>query len=153
MIEMIINQLQSFSIKDKGNVISQNWAPNLDEYCQEEGIDNISIEDEKPQQKDGEDKKEEEGSKGGNLSDNSCKRGIITNSDERIRVHKQIIEGKVTRNQQKATIKNIEVEKPQGRKDIRDPDKGIIGLEETGDQNNNLSESESEVILTKNSGK
>ena len=50
MIEMIINQLQSFSIKDKGNVISQNWAPNLDEYCQEEGIDNISIEDEKPQQ-------------------------------------------------------------------------------------------------------
>jgi hypothetical protein len=58
-----------------------------------------------------------------------------------------------TKDSSEVDNENGELEKLQGRKDIRDPDKGNRGLEETGDQYKNKSESESEVILTKNSGK
>jgi hypothetical protein len=66
------------------------------------GIDNISSEDEEPQQKEGkEGRKKGEDSESGNLSD--C--------DQAIRVHKHIAEEKVTRKQQKAMVKNVEIEK------------------------------------------
>jgi hypothetical protein len=99
---MIINQIRTFTPKDKENIIPQIWVCNPDEHCQVKGIGNISSEDEEPQQKEGkEGKKKGEDSENGNLSD--C--------DQAVRVHKHIVEEKVTRKQQKAIVKNVEVEK------------------------------------------
>jgi capsular polysaccharide biosynthesis protein len=55
--EMLINQIQTFTTKDKGNIIAQSWIHNLDEHCHVEESDKISPEIEELQLKDG---KEEE---------------------------------------------------------------------------------------------
>jgi hypothetical protein len=47
--EMIINQIRTFTSKDKENIIPQSWVCNPDEHGQVKGIDNISSEDEEPQ--------------------------------------------------------------------------------------------------------
>jgi hypothetical protein len=102
--EMMINQIQTFTTKDKGDIIAQNWIQNLDEHCQIEGIDNISPEVEELQLKDGKEGKEKEDSESENLSDSDC------DCDQTVGIHENIIEGKVIRKQREAIVKNVEVE-------------------------------------------
>jgi translation initiation factor RLI1 len=40
--EMIINQIQTFTTKDKENIIPQSWVCNPDEHCQVKGMRNHS---------------------------------------------------------------------------------------------------------------
>jgi hypothetical protein len=102
----MINQILAFITEDKGNIIAQTWVNNLDEHCQGKGTKNIDPEVETLQLKDGKgrkgNEKEEEDSESGNLSD--CV------YDQAVGVHKNTIEGKVTRKQRKAIVKNVEVE-------------------------------------------
>jgi hypothetical protein len=79
--EMIRNQIRTFTTTDKENIIAQSWVCNPDDHCQVKGIDNISSEDEEPQQKEGkEGRKKGEDSESGNVSD--CDQAIRVSHQE-----------------------------------------------------------------------
>jgi hypothetical protein len=100
VIEMVINQLMIPKIKNKMSVTAQDWVQNSEEYYHRNGMDKIRKEDKDLQQEDKEEEKEED-RESENLSD--C--------DETMRVHKNVIDRKDTRNQQIATVRNREAER------------------------------------------
>jgi hypothetical protein len=51
--EMMINQIQTFTTENKGNIIAQTWVHNLDKHCQVKGTGNTSPEVKELQVKDG----------------------------------------------------------------------------------------------------
>jgi hypothetical protein len=82
--EMMINQIQTFTVKDKEDVIAQSWVCKLDEHCQVKVRNNISSEVEELQLKDRKEKEDNRESENLSCCDN----------DHTIGVYKNIIEGK-----------------------------------------------------------